>query len=55
MTSGQEDTYSYDLTALTDYEPQTIQTAPPTVGHGTFGAEFKFFYEPVKQEQRYAL
>ena len=34
MTSGQEDTYSNDLTALTDYEPQTIQTAPPTVGVG---------------------
>ena len=34
MTSGQEDTYSYDLTVLTDYEPQTIQTAPPTVGVG---------------------
>ena len=34
MTSGQEDTYSYDLTALVDYEPQTYQTAPPTVGVG---------------------
>ena len=34
MTSGQEDTYSYDLTALTDHEPQTTQTAPPTVGVG---------------------
>ena len=34
MTSGQEDTYSYDLTVLTDYEPQTTQTAPPTVGVG---------------------
>ena len=34
MTSGQEDTYSYDLTALTDYELQTIPTAPPTVGVG---------------------
>ena len=31
MTSRQEDTYSYDLTALADYEPQT---APPTVGVG---------------------
>ena len=26
--------YSYDLTALTDYEPQTTQTSPPTVGVG---------------------
>ena len=34
MTSGQEDTYSYDLTALTDYELQTTQTAHPTVGVG---------------------
>ena len=34
MTSRQEDTYSYDLTALADYEPQTTQTAPPTVGVG---------------------
>ena len=31
MTSRQEDTYSYDLTALADFEPQT---APPTVGVG---------------------
>ena len=35
MASGQEDTYSYDLTALVDYEPKTYQaTAPPTVGVG---------------------
>ena len=34
MTSRQEDTYSYDLTALADFEPQTTQTAPPTVGVG---------------------
>ena len=34
MTSRQEDTYSYDLTALADFEPQTSQTAPPTVGVG---------------------
>ena len=34
MTSRQEDTYSYDLTALADFEPQTNQTTPPTVGVG---------------------
>ena len=35
MASGQEDAYSYDLTALVDYEPQQYQTtAPPTIGVG---------------------
>ena len=33
MASGQEDAYSYDLTALVDYEPYQI-TAPPTIGVG---------------------
>ena len=33
MASGQEDAYSYDLTALVDYEPDQT-TAPPTIGVG---------------------
>ena len=33
MASGQEDAYSYDLTALVDYEPDQ-NTAPPTNGVG---------------------
>ena len=35
MASGQEDVYSYDLTALVDYGPQQYQTtAPLTIGVG---------------------
>ena len=35
MATSQEDPYSYDLTALVDYEPQQYQTtAPPTIGVG---------------------
>ena len=35
MASGQEDTYSYDLTASVDYEPQQYQTRlPRAVGVG---------------------
>ena len=33
MDSGQEDAFSYDLTALVDYEPDQT-TAPPTIGVG---------------------
>ena len=33
MASGQEDVYSYDFTALVDYEPDQT-TAPPTIGVG---------------------
>ena len=33
MASGQEDEFSYDLTALVDYEPDQT-TAPPTIGVG---------------------
>ena len=34
MATGQEDAYSYDLTALVNCEPQMLQTVPPTVGVG---------------------
>ena len=33
MASGQEDAYSYDLSALVDYEPDQA-TAPTTIGVG---------------------